>query len=99
MSLAVHCQLNPQARPFVPTAIAPKLPYFRGRREGEEKPVNKHQILSRNGKLTVRRKVGRLNPCRETEIQSANREVSQGKADLRPRLFCFYESQQEAANG
>ena len=50
MSLAVHCQLNQQARPFVPTDMAPKLAYRRGKLEGGEEPVSKHQIRSGNGK-------------------------------------------------
>ena len=40
MALAVHCQLNPQVRPFVPTVMAPKLAYRRGKREGGEEPVS-----------------------------------------------------------
>ena len=80
MSLAVHCQLNPQARPFALTVVAPKRAYRRGKREGGEEPVSKHQIHSGNGRWAGRRGAGRLNPCRETKIQGANREVSEGKS-------------------
>ena len=82
MALAVHCQLNPQVRPFVSTVMAPKLAYRRGKREGREEPVSKHHICSGNGRWAGRRGVGRLNPRRETKIQGANREVSEGNADL-----------------
>ena len=82
MSLAVHCRLNLQARPFVRTVMAPKLSYRHGKRERGKDPVSKHQILSGNGRWAGRRGVGRLNPRRETKIQEANRDVSEGKADL-----------------
>ena len=73
--------MNSQARPFVPTVMTPKLAYRRGKREGKEEPVSKHEIRSGNGTWTGRHGVGRLNPRRETKIQRANREVSDGKAD------------------
>ena len=69
MSYAVGGALPAQARPFVPTAMAPKLAYRRGKWEGGKKPAWKYQIRG-------------LNPRRETKIQGANREVSEGKADL-----------------
>ena len=72
MALAVHCQLNPQVRPFVPTAMAPKLAYRRGKREGREEPVRKHQIRSGDGRWEGRRGVGRLNPRRETKTKGRN---------------------------
>ena len=40
MALAVHCQLIPQVRPFVPTVMALKLAYRRGKREGGEEPMS-----------------------------------------------------------
>ena len=43
--------------------------------------------------------VGRLSPHRETKIQGANREVSEGKADSDHGLLSSYEGQQGAANG
>ena len=42
--------LNPQVRPFVPTVMAPKLAYRRGKREGGEEPVSKHQVRSGDGR-------------------------------------------------
>ena len=72
MALAVHCQLNPQVRPFVPTVIAPKLAYRRGKREGGEEPVSKHQIRSGDGRWEGRRGVGRLNPRREAKTKGRN---------------------------
>ena len=72
MALAVHCQLNPQVRPFVPTVMAPKLAYRRGKREGGEEPVSKHQIRSGDGRWEGRRGVGRLNPRRESKTKCRN---------------------------
>ena len=82
MSLAVHYHLNPQGRPFAPTVVAPKRAYRRGKWKGEEGSVSEHQIRPGNGRWAGRRGVGRLNPRREAKIQGANREVSEGKADL-----------------
>ena len=62
MALAVHCQLNPQVRPFVPMVMAPKRAYRRGKREEGEEPLSKHQIRSGDGRWEGRRGVGRLNP-------------------------------------
>ena len=79
MASAVHCQLNPQVRLFVPTAMTSKLAYStvqhstvkhrRGKREEGEEPVSKHQIRPGDGRWTGRRWVGRLNPRRESKIQ------------------------------
>ena len=72
MALAVHCQLNPQVRPFVPTVMAPNLACRRGKREGEEESVSKHQIRSGDGRWEGRRGVGRLNPRRKTKTKTRN---------------------------
>ena len=72
MALAVHCQLNPQIRPFVLTVMAPKLAYRRGKRERGEEPVSKHQIHPGDGRWEGRRGVGRLNPRRETKTRGRN---------------------------
>ena len=72
MALAVHCQLNPQVRLFVPTVMAPKLAYRRGKRERGEEPVSKHQIRSGDGRWEERRGMGRLNPRRETKTKGRN---------------------------
>ena len=75
MALAEHCQLNPQVRPFVPTAIAPRLAYRRGKQEGGEEPVSKHQIRSGDGRWEGRRGVGQLNPRRVTKTKGRNGET------------------------
>ena len=72
MASAVHCQLNPQVRPFLPRVMAPKLAYRRGKREGGEEPVSKHQIRSGDGRWAGRRGVRRLNPRHETKIKVKN---------------------------
>ena len=83
MASAVHCQLNPQVRLFVPTAMTSKLAYStvqqystvqhrRGKREEGEESVSKHQIRPGDGRWTGRRGVGRLNPRRENKIQGKN---------------------------
>ena len=71
MALAVHFQLNPQVRLFVPTVMAPKLAYRRGKREGGEESVSKHQIRSGDGIWEEPRGVGRLNR-RETKTKGRN---------------------------
>ena len=82
MASAMHCQLNPQVRRFVPTAMTSKLAYStvqysavqhrHGKREEGEEPVSKHQIRPGDGRWTGRRGVGRLNPRRENKIQGKN---------------------------
>ena len=72
MALAVHCQLNPQVRPFVPTVMTPKLAYRRRNREGGEEPASKYQIRSGDGRWEGRREVGGLNPLRETKTKGGN---------------------------
>ena len=74
MASAVDCQLNPQVRPFVPTAMAPKLSYRRGKRERGEDPASKHQIRFGNGRWAGRRGVRRLNPRREIKLHGKNRD-------------------------
>ena len=72
MALAVHCQLNPQVRPFVPMVMASKLAYRRGKREGGEESVSKHHIRPGDVRWEGRRGVGRLNPRRETKRNGRN---------------------------
>ena len=72
MALDVLCQLNPQVRPFVPTVMAPKLACRRGKREGGEESVSKHQIRSGDGRWKGRRGVGQLNPRREIKTKGRN---------------------------
>ena len=89
MASAVHCQLNPQVRLFVPTAMTSKLAYStvqystvqhrRGKREEEEEPVSGQQIRPGDGRETWRRGVRRLNPRRENEIQGKKGEREGGK--------------------
>ena len=62
--MAVYRQLNKQTRPFS-TVMASEL----------VESVSKHQIRFGIGRWAGRGEVGRLNPCRETKIQGANREV------------------------
>ena len=52
--------------------MAPKLAYRRGKREGGEGPVSKHQIRSGDGRWEGRRGVGRLNPRREAKTKGRN---------------------------
>ena len=52
--------------------MAPKLAYRRGKREGGEEPVSKHQISSEDGRWEGRRGVRRLNPRRETKTKGRN---------------------------
>ena len=78
MASAVHCQLNPQVRPFVPTIMELKLAYRRGKREGREEPLSKHQIRSGDGRWAGQRGVGQLNPYRETKKQGKNVDRERG---------------------
>ena len=90
MASAVHCQLNPQVRLFVPTAMTSKLAYStvqqystvqyrRGKREEGEEPVSKHQIRPGDGRWTGRRGVGRLNSRRENKVQGKHGDREGGK--------------------
>ena len=81
MASTVHCQLNPQGRPFVPTVMALKLAYRRGKRKGGEEPVSKHQLRSGDGRWAGRRRVGLLNPRRETKIQGKNGDKERRKIE------------------
>ena len=93
MALAVHCQLNPQVKPFVPTVMAPKLAYRLGKWEGGEEPVSKHQIRSGDGRWDGRRGVGRLNPRRETKTKGRNgdRERKMREEVTNRRKFLAYK--------
>ena len=81
MVSAVHWQLNPQVRPFVPTAMTPKLAYRRGKREEGEESVSKHEIRPGDGRWTRRRGVGRLNPRGEYKVQGKNGDRERGKIE------------------
>ena len=95
MASAVHCQLNPQVRPFVPTAMTSKLAYStvkystvqyrRGKQEEGEAPVSKHQVRPGDGRWTGRREVGRLNPRRESKIQGKNGDKERGRMEKSQR--------------
>ena len=85
MVSAVHYQLNPHVRPLVPTAMASKLAYRRGKREGGEEAVSKHQIRSGDGRWAGRRGVGLLNPYRETKIQGKNGDRGRGEIEKSQR--------------
>ena len=74
MALAVQLQLNPRAKPFVPTVKANKLlQHRRGKREEGEAPVSKHQTQLGRVRWASRRGEGKPNPPRETKNSGANR--------------------------
>ena len=52
--------------------MAPKLAYRRGKLKEGEEPVSKHHIRRGHGRWAGRRRVGRLNPRRETKIKGKN---------------------------
>ena len=79
MASAVHCQLNPQVRPFVPMVMASKLAYRRRKREGGEEPVSKHQIRSGDGRWAGRG--GTVEPT--SRDQNTRQERGQGKGKNR----------------
>ena len=101
MASAVHCQLNPQVRLFVPTAMTSKLAYStiqhstvqhrRGKREEGEEPVSKHQIRPGDGRWTGRRGVGRLNPRRESKIQGKNGDREERKLEKSQKGETFWK--------
>ena len=69
MALTVQLQLNPRAKPFVPTVTANKLlPHRRGKREEGEAPVSKHQTQLGRVRWASRRGEGKPNPPPETKI-------------------------------
>ena len=73
MALAVQLQLNPRAKPFVPTVKANKLlQHHRGKREEGEAPVSKHQTQLGRVRWASRRGEGKPNPPRETKNSGAN---------------------------
>ena len=73
MALAVQFQLNPRAKPFVPTVKANKLLQHRhGKREEGEAPVSKHQTQFGRVRWASRRGEGKPNPPRETKNSGAN---------------------------
>ena len=71
--VVVQLQLNPRAKPFVPTAKANKLlQHRRGKREEGEAPVSKHQTQLGRVRWASRRGEGEPNPPRETKNSGAN---------------------------
>ena len=73
MALVVQLQLNPRAKPFVPTVKANKLlQHRRGKREEGEAPVSKHQTQLGRVRWASRRRQGKPNPPRETKNSGAN---------------------------
>ena len=73
MALAVQLQLNPRAKPFVPTVKANKLLQHRRRkREGGEAPVSKHQTQLGRVRWASQRGEVEPNPPRETKNSGAN---------------------------
>ena len=73
MALAVQLQLNPRAKPFVPTVKANKLlQHRRGKREEGEALVSKHQTQLGRVRWASRRGEGKPNPPRETKNSGAN---------------------------
>ena len=73
MALTVQLQLNPRAKPFVPTVKANKLlQHRRGKREEGEAPVSKHQTQLGRVRWASRRGEGEPNPPRETKNSGAN---------------------------
>ena len=60
--------------------------------------VDTHQIRRRRRTARSSTSQGRAEPlC--ARMKSVNREFSEGKADVRPRLFFFLRGPQGAANG
>ena len=75
MALTVQLQLNPRAKPFVPTVKANKLlqhRLYRGKREEGEAPVSTHQTQLGRVRWAGRRGAGEPNPPRETKNSGAN---------------------------
>ena len=73
MALTVQLQLNPRAKPFVPTVKANKLlQHRRGKREEGEAPVSKYQTQLGRVRWASRRGEGEPNPPREAKTSGAN---------------------------
>ena len=73
MALTVQLQLNPHAKPFVPTVKANKLlQHRRGKREEGEAPVSKHQTRLGRVRWASRHGKGKPNPPREAKTSGAN---------------------------
>ena len=73
MALTVQLQLNPRAKPFVPTVKAHKLlQHRRGKQEEGEAPENKHQTQFGRVRWASRRGEGEPRPPRETKNSGAN---------------------------
>ena len=73
MALTVQLQLNPRAKPFVPTVKANKLlQHRRGKQEEGEAPVSKHQTQLGRVRWASRRGEGEPNPPHETKNSGAN---------------------------
>ena len=73
MALTVQLQLNPLAKPFVPTVKAKKLlQHHRGKREEGEAPVSEHQTQLGRLRWASRRGEGEPNPPREAKTSGAN---------------------------
>ena len=83
MAMTVQLQLNPRAKPFVPTVKANKLlQHRRGKREEGEAPVSKHQTQLGHVRWASRRGEGEPNPSRETKNSCAN-----GGRNWRPEVY------------
>ena len=61
--------------------------------------MSKYQIRSENARWVGRREVGRLNPRRETEIQGANREISEGNTHVTTVCFLPMRANKERQTG
>ena len=87
MALAVQLQLNPRAKPFVPTVKANKLlQHRRGKREEGEAPVSKHQTQLGRVRWASRRGGGKAEPS--SRDQKLRRERGQKLEKLEDRGFC-----------
>ena len=73
MASTAQLQLNPRAKPFVPTVKANKLlQHRRGKREEGKAPVRKNQTQSGRVRWASRRGEEEPNPPRETQNSGAN---------------------------
>ena len=96
MVSAVHCQLNPQVRLFVPTAMTSKLAYSTiqystaAESERKERSLCGSTRFAGDGRWTGRRGVGRLNPRRENKCQGKNGDRERGKIKKSQRRGKFW---------